>query len=58
MKNAQLLTVRQAATQLQLSERTVRRAITAGELAVHRIGAAVRISEADLSTWIASKRQG
>lgn len=58
MSEVTMLTVRQVAERLQASERTVRRAIASGELAVHRIGAAVRVSEADLAAFLAARRQG
>ena len=58
MTEATLLTVREVAERLRASERTVRRAIAAAELAVHRIGRSVRISEADLGAYLAARRQG
>lgn len=42
---APLLTVRDVAKRLQVSERTVRRLIEAGDLAVIHIGGLVRVSE-------------
>ena len=43
-----LLTVKNVAKRLQVSERTVHRLIDAGELAVIRIGRSVRITETAL----------
>ena len=49
---ALLLTIEDVADRLAVSTRTVRRLIEAGELAVHRIGRAVRIAEADLQSYL------
>lgn len=52
-----LLTVAGVVDQLAVSERTVRRLISDGELVTHRIGRAVRISEADLAAYVKGARQ-
>ena len=44
------------ADRLAVSPRHVRRLIERGELPVHRIGSAVRISEDDLARYLASTR--
>ena len=41
---------------LEVSLRSVRRWIEAGELAAHRFGAAVRIADADLKEFVARRR--
>lgn len=46
-------TVPQVADMLAISQRSVRRRIAAGELSAHRWGRQVRISEADLRTFLA-----
>ena len=51
-----LLTAEQVASRLQLSLRTVRRWIAAGDLPVLRLGRAVRISEADLELFLRRAR--
>lgn len=43
-----LLTVRQAADQLSLSERTIRRMIDTDELPVVRVGRSIRIRQEDV----------
>ena len=51
------LTVGQAATAVQLSEDSIRRAYTAGHLKVERFGArlqCVRVRESELNRWLAS----
>ena len=50
-------TVKTAAAELDVDERTIRRAIASGELVVHRFGRAVRIAEDDFRHYIGSKRQ-
>ena len=44
------------ARRLDVTVRTVRRLIAAGELPVHRIGRAVRVSEDDLARFLAARR--
>ena len=51
-----LLTVREVAQYLQLSEKTVRRRIETGGLVVHRLGRSVRIAEKDLAVMVMSSR--
>lgn len=46
-------TVPQVADMLAISQRSVRRRIAVGELSAHRWGRQVRISEADLRTFLA-----
>lgn len=53
-----LITADEVAERLGVSLRTVRRLIEAGELPVHRIGRAVRISEDDLERFVATRRIG
>jgi excisionase family DNA binding protein len=48
----QLLTVAQAATQLNVSEKTIRRRISSGEIAVVRIGSAIRIHPKELQRYL------
>jgi len=52
-----LLTLDQAAEVLQVSTKTIRRWIDAGELVAHRIGRQLRISEADLQSFIRMRRE-
>jgi len=40
-----------------VSGKTVRRLIDRGELAVHRIGRLLRMSEADLQSYVAKQRE-
>ena len=47
-----LLTVPQTAERLNLSEKTVRRYISNGELPLVRIGSAIRVPEVALRKWI------
>jgi excisionase family DNA binding protein len=47
-----LLTVKDVAARLQVSMRTVHRVIDAGQLAVIRIGRAVRVSETALQAFL------
>lgn len=51
-----LLTVADVAEELQLCERSVRRLITRGDLCVHRVGRAVRVSADDLEGYLAKSR--
>ena len=53
-----LLTIKQAAEHLQVSSKTLRRWIDAGDLIAHRLGRQWRISETDLQTFIRMGRQG
>lgn len=52
-----LLTVATVAERLQISEKTVRRWIDAGDLRSHRLGRCLRISEADLQEFVDQHRQ-
>ena len=54
----QFFTVRAIAGQLDVSSRTVHRWIKNNELAVHRVGRSVRISEVDLKHYLAARRYG
>ncbi len=49
-------TIRSVADALEVHERTVRRWIKKGDLKAHYMGAAVRISDTDLSDFIQSSR--
>jgi excisionase family DNA binding protein len=51
-----LLTIQQAADQLQLCPDTVRRAIWRGVLVAHRFEGSIRISQADLDDFVAKGR--
>jgi excisionase family DNA binding protein len=53
--NRELLTVRQVAAELRLSEKTVRRLIASGELPAFRLGrkgASVRVDRDELEAWL------
>lgn len=52
-----LLDIPAVATRLGVSSKTVRRLIDRGELAVHRIGRLLRMSEVDLHSYVARQRQ-
>lgn len=52
-----LLTVFEAAEFLRLSDKTVRRMITRGDLASHRIGRSLRLYEHDLRAFVSERRQ-
>jgi excisionase family DNA binding protein len=52
----QFFTVRAIAEQLDISSRTVHRWIKKNELAVHRLGGSVRISEVDLKQFLVARR--
>lgn len=51
-----LLSVRDIADRLKLSQRTVRRWIERGDLPAHRFGSAVRVSEDDLALYLFKHR--
>ena len=53
-----LLTITQTAMELQVSTKTIRRWIDAGDLIAHGIGRQFRISEADLMAFIRTRREG
>jgi excisionase family DNA binding protein len=50
-------TINAVAEALDVSSRTVRRWIANGALAAHRLGGALRISEADLRAFLAEHRE-
>ena len=50
---ARLHTVEAVAERLGLSDKTIRRRITDGDLVAHRIGRRLRISEQDLQAFLA-----
>ena len=52
-----LLSVATAAARLEVSTKSVRRWINAGDIKAHRIGRCVRISETDLQEFIDKHRQ-
>lgn len=54
---AELLTVREAATRANVSEKTIRRRIEDGELAPIRIGSALRVRASDLANLLAATLQ-
>jgi excisionase family DNA binding protein len=51
-----LLSVQAVAELLDVSEKTVRRMITAGELPVHRVGHRLRVSPDDLRLFLVRRR--
>lgn len=51
-------TIAEVAERLNVSTRTVRRWIEAGDLVVHRISGVVRIAESDLRAFLAVHREG
>ena len=51
-------TLDEVSDRLQVSTRTVRRWIAAGELKAHRLGRVVRISDEDLRVFLALRRSG
>ena len=51
-------TLDEVAAHLQLSTKTLRRWIKAGDLVAHRIGRKLRISENDLQAFIRLRRDG
>ena len=52
-----LLSVAAVADRLDVSTKTVRRWIEAGELRIHRLGRSVRIGETDLQQFLEDHRQ-
>jgi excisionase family DNA binding protein len=52
-----LLTISQTAEHLQVSTKTIRRWIKAGDLIAHRLGRQWRISHADLQAFIRMRRE-
>ena len=57
-KPEQYFSIATVAEQLEVSTRTIRRWIAAGDLAVHHVGRQIRISETDLSIFLALRRDG
>jgi excisionase family DNA binding protein len=55
-KAPSLLTIQQAANQLQLCHDTIRRAVWRGDIVATRLAGAIRISQADLDDYIARGR--
>lgn len=53
---SKFLSLAAASEDLELSERTLRRAISAGELPAYKVGKSVRIRRTDLDAWMESKR--
>ena len=51
-----MLTVADIAKRLRISTKTVRRAIKAGKLHVHRVGRQQRIAEEDFAVFLAACR--
>lgn len=51
-----LLTVKETARALNVSEKTVRRWIAVGALVAHRLGRQLRISAADMESFIKAHR--
>jgi excisionase family DNA binding protein len=51
-----LLTVREAADVLRVSERTLWTLTHSGELRAVRVGRSVRYDQSDLASWIASRK--
>ena len=53
----ELLTTADAADELQVSEKTIRRWINDGDLHVHRLGRAIRIARDDLTAFVTARRR-
>ena len=53
-----LLGITEVAARLDVSVKTVRRAIARGDLPSHRLGKLLRVSETDLDEYITSRRSG
>jgi excisionase family DNA binding protein len=54
----QVLTTEQIAEMLQISQRTVQRAIREGHLRAHRVGRIYRVNAEDLRVWWDALRTG
>jgi excisionase family DNA binding protein len=52
------LTVAEVAGELRLSEKTIRRAISSGDLVAHKLCAHWRIFRSDVEEWIAARSNG
>jgi len=57
IKLPRLLSVVDAAQQLGVSPKTIRRWINRGELSIHRLGRQLRISEEDLAAFLRDRRK-
>jgi excisionase family DNA binding protein len=53
----QLLTIQQVVGYLSVSSRTVRRLVSTGRIPHVRIGRVVRIVQADVSRWLAARKE-
>ena len=53
-----MLSVQIVMVRLGVSDKTVRRLLARGELAAHRIGRQLRISEHDLAAYLRAQRRG
>jgi excisionase family DNA binding protein len=53
-----LLTVKGCADELQVSTKTIYRAVWSGALAAHRVGGRLRISPTALENYLADRRTG
>jgi excisionase family DNA binding protein len=53
-----MLNIAQVAEKLQVSEGLVRKWIGSGELSHYRLGNRIRIAEAELDTFLESRRKG
>ena len=56
--NLQLRDVGSVARRLGVSSKSVRRAISAGDLTAHRLGRLLRVSDSDLEAYLARRRLG
>jgi len=52
----EILTIEQAADRIQMSERYVRRLVAERRIPFHKLGRSVRISAADLATFVEANR--
>ena len=55
---APLLTIRQVARHLAVSEHTVRRLVHTGQLPCVRVGVQIRFQARDLLRWISARKEG
>jgi excisionase family DNA binding protein len=56
-RDLRLFSINKTAERLDVSVRSVRRWIKAGELRSHRLGGQLRISEDDLQAYLARRRE-
>jgi excisionase family DNA binding protein len=54
---SRFLTLKDVATSLGVSIKSLRRWIDAGELRVHRLGRQLRVSEEDLNSFLGQRRK-